>query len=186
MMNRVITISGWFSFAILLCFLSFKVARNFLTAGIWSFQYPMKYFTSLVFYVCKHVRYYTTYQVTIVTQFPYIVRFSWPKCWRLQFRFEALSKFYSSAQSQWSPYLSSILPYLWLEVIFYVGRFLGRCQRVCTYVRTFVCTKLSYKIDFFKIYIPSVLSIYKFFNFDLCIYIFIYISIYLSTATCRV
>ena len=44
------------------------------------FQCHIEFWTSngvlhvLDFYVWKHVQYYTTYQVTIVTQFPYIVR----------------------------------------------------------------------------------------------------------------
>ena len=40
----------------------------------WNFQCPMESFTSWIFYVSKHAHYYTTYTVTIVTQFPYIVR----------------------------------------------------------------------------------------------------------------
>ena len=73
MMNRVITFFGWSSLAIVLCYMFCKVTRQFLMAGIWNFWYPMKYFTSWIFYVRKHVQYNTTYQVTIVTQFPYIV-----------------------------------------------------------------------------------------------------------------
>ena len=42
-------------------------------AEIWEFRYPMKYFTSWILYSWKHVQYYDTYQVMIITQFPYIV-----------------------------------------------------------------------------------------------------------------
>ena len=74
MMNRVITVFGWLSFAVLLCPLSFKVVWQFLMAGIWNLWYPMKSFTFWILYSWKHVRYYTKYHVMIITQFPYIVR----------------------------------------------------------------------------------------------------------------
>ena len=45
----------------------------------WDLWRPMEYFMSWIFYVSEHAQYYTTYQVTIVTWFPYIVNFSYAR-----------------------------------------------------------------------------------------------------------
>ena len=50
-LNRVITVFGWFPFSIVLCSVSWKTARQFLTERIWNFLYLMKSLTSWTFYV---------------------------------------------------------------------------------------------------------------------------------------
>ena len=61
------------SFATMLCSVSCKLAQQFHTAGIWNIRYPMKNYTSWIFYVWLHVQYTTIRTVTIVRQSSYIV-----------------------------------------------------------------------------------------------------------------
>ena len=73
MMNQVIPVFGWFSFAIVLCSMSWKFEWKLIKAGIWNFWYPMKSFKPWIFYVYKHAQYFTTYQVANVTKYLYMV-----------------------------------------------------------------------------------------------------------------